>query len=141
PSVVAGKGVAYVCGGRSSQIIAVRTGGSGDVSQTHVLWRKQAGGNVPTPVLYEGHLFGASDRGGIAFCVNAETGAIDYQPRPSADESPVRPAAFQPGGRGGRGRRGGGPGGGGVMFYASAVAADGKVFEVSRNNGVFVVAA
>jgi outer membrane protein assembly factor BamB len=138
PSVVAGKNVAYVCGGRSSQIIAVRTGGSGDVSQSHVLWRKQAGGNVPTPVLYDGHLFGASDRGGIAFCVNAETGAIDYQQRLSGDENPVRPAAFQPGGRG---RRGGGPGGGGVSFYASAVAADGKVFEVSRNSGVFVVAA
>ena len=37
---------------------------------------------------------------------------------------------------------GGGPGGGGgLSFYASAVAADGKVFVVSRTSGVFVLAA
>ncbi len=161
PSVIPGKGVAYVPGARSSAIIAVRCGGSGDVSQSHVLWScKQAGANVPTPVLYKGHLFGVGDRGGIAYCVDAETGKIDYKQRLPTDEIPVRPAAFQPpegqrGGRGGRrgmggrggpggggrGGPGGGPGGGGLQFYASAAAADDKIFAVSRTSGVFVIAA
>jgi hypothetical protein len=138
PSVVPGKGVAYVTGGRTSSLIAVRAGGSGDVTNTdRVLWRKPIGGNVPTPVLYNGHLFGASDRLGIAWCVNADTGEIVYKERLSADV-PVRPAAFQPGGRG---RQGGGGDPGGLQFYASAVAADGKVFILSRTAGMFVFAA
>ena len=140
PSVVPGKGVAYVTGGRTSNLIAVRAGGSGDITNTdHVLWRKAIGGNVPTPVLYKGHLFGASDRLGIAWCVDAETGEVLYKERLTADDVPVRPAAFQ---QGERGRRGGGGGdGGGLQFYASAVAADGKIYIASRTNGVFVFTA
>lgn len=146
PSVIPAKGIAYVCGGRQSSLIAVRVGGSGDVTTSHVLWRARIGANVPTPVLYQGHLFGVSDRGGIAYCVNAETGAIDYQKRLALDEMPVKPVAYQPppGGRRGMGRGGpGGPGGfgGGLQFYASAVAADGKIFAVSRTSGVLVLAA
>lgn len=150
PSVIPGNGVAYVCGGRSSSLNAVRGGGSGDVNATHVLWRKRVGANVPTPVLYKGHLFGVGDRGGIAFCVNAETGDIDYQQRLQENNEPVaRPAAFQPPPGGGRGRRGGmgrggmgrGGFGGGLQFYASAVAADDKIFVPSRTSGVFVIAA
>jgi outer membrane protein assembly factor BamB len=148
PSVIPGKGVAYVSGARQNAIIAVRCGGSGDVNGSHVLWRQQrVGANVPTPVLYDGRLFGIKDRGGVAYCINAASGAVLYEKRLSTDETPVRPAAFQPGlgqrGRGGRrGGMGGGPGGGGgLSFYASAVAADGKVFVVSRTSGVFVLAA
>ncbi len=140
PSVVPGKGVAYVTGGRTSNLIAVRAGGSGDVTNTDfVLWRKAIGGNVPTPVLYKGHLFGASDRLGIAWCVNADTGEVLYKERLTADDVPVRPAALQQGERGRRG--GGGADGGGLQFYASAVAADGKIYIASRTNGVFVFAA
>jgi outer membrane protein assembly factor BamB len=150
PSVIPGNGVAYICGGRSTSLIAVRGGGSGNVNDTHVLWRKRVGANVPTPVLYKGHIFGVGDRGGIAFCVNAESGEIDYQQRLQENSDPVaRPAAYQPPPGGGRGRRGGmgrgggrgGFGGGGLQFYASAVAADDKVFIPSRTSGVFVFAA
>jgi outer membrane protein assembly factor BamB len=148
PSVIPGKGIAYVAGARQNAIIAVKCGGSGDVNGSHVLWRQQrVGANVPTPVLYDGRLYGVKDRGGVAYCINAESGAVLFEKRLSTDETPVRPTAFQPGpgqrGRGGRrGGMGGGPGGGGgLAFYASAVAADGKVFVVSRTSGVFVLAA
>ncbi|MBS0265091.1 MAG: PQQ-binding-like beta-propeller repeat protein [Planctomycetes bacterium] len=152
PSVIPGQGIAYVSGGRQSSIIAVRCGGTGDVTQTHVIWKRgQVGANVPTPVLYKGHLFGVKDRGGIAYCVNAETGEVVFQQRLSAEEPQARPVAFQPpegqrgGGRGGRrggmGGRGGPGGGGGVQFYASTVAADDKIFAVSRSSGVFVLSA
>ena len=127
-------------GGRTSNLIAVRAGGSGDITNTdHVLWRKAIGGNVPTPVLYKGHLFGASDRLGIAWCVDAETGEVLYKERLTADDVPVRPAAFQQGERGRRGEERGD--GGGRQFYASAVAADGKIYIASRTNGVFVFTA
>jgi outer membrane protein assembly factor BamB len=147
PSVIPGKGIAYVSGARQNAIIAVRCGGSGDVNRSHVLWRQQrVGGNVPTPVLYDGRLYGVKDRGGVAYCINAVSGEVLFEKRLSIDEAPVRPAAFQPGqfqpGQRGRGgRRGGMGGGGGLSFYASAVAADGKVFVVSRTSGMFVLAA
>jgi outer membrane protein assembly factor BamB len=155
PSVIPGNGVAYVCGGGPQGMtqVAVRGGGSGDVTATHVLWRERGGANVPTPVVYKGRLFGVLDRG-IAFCLNAETGKSDYQQRLQASLEPaasldqsVQPVAFQPppGGRGRRGMgRGGFPGGGfggGLSFYASAVAADDKIFIPSRTSGVFVLAA
>jgi hypothetical protein len=150
PSVIPGKGIAIVCGGGPNGMtqVAVRGGGAGDVSATHVLWRERGGANVPTPVLYKGHLFGVGDRGGIAFCLNAETGKQDYQQRLQASLEPaLQPVAFQPpGGRGRRGMGRGGPGGGfggggGLSFYASAVAADDKIFIPSRTSGVFVLAA
>lgn len=145
PSVTPGKGIAYVSGARQSTIIAVRAGGTGDVNASHVLWNKRIGANVSTPVLYKGHLFGGTDRGGIAYCVNAETGGTVYQQRLSADAVPARPAAFQEGGRKRGMRKGGGGGGGGpgggVQFYASYVAADDKIFAVSRTSGTFVLAA
>ncbi|MGQ0636587.1 MAG: outer membrane protein assembly factor BamB family protein [Planctomycetaceae bacterium] len=143
PSVIPAEGMVFVCGGGPSNMtqIAIRTGGSGDVTKSHVVWRQRGGANVPTPVSYKGHLFGVSDRGGIAFCINAETGKSDYQQRLQAGLEPtLHPVAYQP--PGGRGRRGMGPGGGGgLSFYASAVAADDKIFIPSRTSGIFVLAA
>lgn len=143
PSVISHDGVAFVTGGgpRSMTQMAVRCGGSGDVTATHVLWRERGGANVPTPVAYKGHLFGVVDRGGVAFCLDAETGKPDYQQRLQARLEPsVQPVAFQPP-RGRRGMGRGGFGGGGLSFYASAVAADDKIYIPSRTSGVFVIAA
>src|SRR5262249_7023561 len=157
PSVVVGKGVAYVCGGGPFNMsqTAVRGGGGGGVTKTHVLWHKQGGANVPTPVYYKGNLFGVGEQP-AGFCLNAESGESDYQQRLQASLEPeLQPVVFQPppGGRGRRGMgRGGFPGGGfpgggrgfgggGLSFYASAAAADDKIFLPSRENGVFVVAA
>lgn len=80
PSVTAGDGVAYVSGGRQSRIVAVKTGGSGDVTDTHKLWEKVMGGNVTTPALVGDKLFGVSDRS-IAYCLDAKTGDTIYQTR------------------------------------------------------------
>jgi len=148
PSVPPGNGVAFVAGGRQSQVIAVRCGGSGDVDKTHVLWKQRVGGNVTTPVLHEDHLFGVSDRG-IAYCVNAKTGAKVYEQRLESAKADVKPAAFQPPPGRGRGRGFGGPGGpggrggfgGGIQLYASAVVAGDLVYAVSRSQGTFVIAA
>ena len=52
PSVVAADGVVYCLGGRSgTAALAVRAGGSGDVTATHRLWTSLKGSNVSSPDL------------------------------------------------------------------------------------------
>ena len=56
------------------ELMAVRLGGSGDVTETHVAWRQKRGApSTPTPLLIGEDLFYVSDDG-IASCVNAVTG-------------------------------------------------------------------
>lgn len=116
PSVVAGDGVVYVCGGFPKLgALAVRTGGKGDVTQTHILWSGSSSTYVPTPVLHEGRLYFVSDAG-FATCLDAKTGSAIYKERvPGASAT-------------GRGK----------PFYASPVLANGLVYAVSRQNGTFV---
>ncbi|MCI0641686.1 MAG: PQQ-binding-like beta-propeller repeat protein [Gemmataceae bacterium] len=68
-------GVVFAIGagfeGRSS--IAVKAGGRGDVTKTHVLWRQKIGANHCSPVLVDGRLHWVSGR---AICLDAKTGAI-----------------------------------------------------------------
>jgi outer membrane protein assembly factor BamB len=73
PSV--GKGLIYVSMGHpKSELWAIRPGGSGDVTDSHVAWKVKR--NVPTrssPVLVNELLFMVDD-GGIASCLDARTG-------------------------------------------------------------------
>ena len=74
PSVVAHDGVVYAIGGGHTSL-AVRAGGRGDVTKTHTLWRKNKGSNVSSPVYHDGHVYWASDSGGVVVCQEAATGA------------------------------------------------------------------
>lgn len=114
PSAIAHEGVVYAIGARQNTALAVRAGGRGDVSESHVLWRIGKGSNVSSPVYYEGHLYWISESRGVAYCVDAATGEVKYEERVSPRPDRV---------------------------YASPVAADGKVYYVSREEGTFVVAA
>jgi hypothetical protein len=161
-SLVAGDGIVYCAGANpSGNSFAVRTGGSGDVTKSHVVWIGQGFSRIATPVLHDGHLYGAS--GGVAYCVNAETGQRVYQPRLATGEAaPAEPAGAGgpgPGGirRGGPpggpfgGGPGGGPGGGrsggrgqggmGGEDYGSAVLADGKLYIPTTAGLTYVVEA
>ena len=111
PSVVSQDGVVYAIGGRQSQAMAVRAGGRGDVTASHKLWKADAGSNVSSPVVYDGHLYWVSDRNKTAYCLKLSDGAVAYAEK----------VAIQP--------------------YASAVAADGKLYAVSRRGGTLVLAA
>ena len=115
-SVVSHYGVAYVIGGRRGQSLAVRAGGEGDVSKSHVLWRAKVGSNVPSPVHHDGHLYWPHEKIGLLYCVNTENGEVVYQEKlPSQGRAP--------------------------MFYASPILADGRLYYVSRQGGTYVVAA
>ncbi|HSH94785.1 MAG TPA: PQQ-binding-like beta-propeller repeat protein [Roseimicrobium sp.] len=117
PSVVAGDGVVFAFGGfPRTATVAVKTGGKGDVTKTHLLWSNNNSTYIPTPVLHEGRLYFASDAG-FATCLDAKTGTLVYKERlPGASAT----------GRGGK------------PFYASMVLANGNVYAVSRRNGTFL---
>jgi outer membrane protein assembly factor BamB len=111
PSPVAGNGVVYAIGGRGQgSAVAVRTGGRGDATQTNVVWTKRTGSYVPSPVLVGGHLYWVSDAG-IACCLKAETGDEVFRQRLEGQSG----------------------------AYASLVAAEGKLYAVTRRNGTFVL--
>lgn len=73
PAAVSQDGIVYVIGGRSGGRIAIQTGGKGDVGESKVLWSQRGGSYVPSPVLYNDHLYWINDQG-VAYCVDANTG-------------------------------------------------------------------
>ena len=106
--------VVYAIGGRKNTAIAVRAGGRGDVTQTHVLWTTDRGSNVSSPVYLDGYLYWCHESRGRAYCLDAKTGKIVYEesltPRPG-------------------------------LIYSSFTAADGKLYAPSQEKGTYVVAA
>jgi outer membrane protein assembly factor BamB len=62
-------------------LLAVRRGGSGDVTATHVTWReKTAIPEVPTPLSYQNRIY-LIRNGGILTCLDAASGALVYRAR------------------------------------------------------------
>ncbi len=81
PSVVANKDVVYVVRGG---VLAIKAGGRGDVSDSHVIWRGNGNSTVSSPVYYEGRLYWSHD--GVN-CLDAATGKNIYRARPSQGAS------------------------------------------------------
>ena len=91
-SPFAWEGMLYVtsgAGGRSKPMVAIRPGGSGDItppedeiSNEHVAWYNRTGGGtyLPTPVIYEGGLYIVSDKG-IFSRLDPKTGEETYKSR------------------------------------------------------------
>ncbi len=117
PSVVTDGEVVYTLGGRPAASAAVRLGGEGDVTDSHVVWNGRLSSYVPSPVLHEGRLYWVDDSG-TAHCVNAADGEVVYRERLD-------------GGGGGRSR-------GGRGFYASILLAGDRILATSRKNGCYV---
>ena len=114
PSVIAHDGIVYCLGGRSGiASLAVKTGGEGDVTETHRLWTSNRGSNVSSPVYLDGHLYWMHDSRGVAYCVKADSGDLVYEKRMER----------------------------GDQSYASAVLADGRLYYLARNGRTFVVKA
>mgnify|MGYP006281083261 CR=1 FL=1 len=111
PSVVAHDGVVYAIGGRKNTAVAVRAGGRGEVSETHVLWTVAKGSNVASPAYHEGRLYWMHEKQGTFVCLDAATGDVVFEER-------VEP---RPG-----------------IVYSSVTVADGKVFATSQHDGTFV---
>jgi outer membrane protein assembly factor BamB len=92
-------------------VIAVKPGGSGDVSQTHVLWTHSK--HVPfcaSPVIVDGRFFSVKD-GGIVSCLSAATGTAYKQSRVEATGE----------------------------YYSSPVAGNGKLYLVNEQGQLTVI--
>jgi outer membrane protein assembly factor BamB len=114
PSVVAHNGVVYAIGGRKNTALAVKAGGRGEVSNSHLLWEVGKGSNVSSPAYHDGYLYWIHEKQGVAYCLDAATGKVMYETR-------LEP---RPG-----------------VTYSSVTIADGKIYAVSQHDGAYVLAA
>lgn len=112
PSPIVADRVVYAIGGRDGGAAAVKIGGAGDTTGDSVLWTGSSGSYVTSPVVLNGHVYWVSDRG-IVMCLKAESGERVFQERLEGAGS----------------------------VYASLLAADGKLYAVTRRNGTFVLEA
>jgi outer membrane protein assembly factor BamB len=97
----------------TNQLIAVKAGGQGDITDTHVLWKyEKALPYVPSPLFYQGRIYMIKD-GGILTSIDAETGQLYYQKRLPATGS----------------------------YFASPVAANGRIYVVSVEGELSVIKA
>ena len=82
PTPVVGHGLVFCTSGRAGPTLAIRPGGSGDVTESHVVWKTTRGSPfVPSPVLYGDYLYTLNDMSSIITCLNARTGETVWQER------------------------------------------------------------
>lgn len=116
PTPVVGFGKVYCSAGRAGPTLAIRPGGSGDVTKTHLEWKTAKGSPfVASTVLYDGLLYMVNDANGVISCVDAATGAVRWQGRLEGKSE--------------------------AEFTASLMAVDGKIFITNEQGETFVVRA
>jgi outer membrane protein assembly factor BamB len=116
PTPVVGHGLVLASGGRPGPILAVRPGGSGDVTATHVAWQAPKGAPfVPSPLLYGDELYMLNDQASILTAYDAKSGTVLWQGRLGE--------VVQSG------------------FSASPVVVDGKIFCTNEGGETFVLKA
>jgi outer membrane protein assembly factor BamB len=65
---------------RERPLLALKAGGRGDVTSSHLVWSFNNGPDVPTPVTDGTYFYSINDRG-IMFCLDAKTGKTVYGPQ------------------------------------------------------------
>jgi outer membrane protein assembly factor BamB len=96
-----------------NSIVAVKPGGTGDITASHVLWtQKKYLPYIPSPLYYEGHLYMIKN-GGLLSCLDPKDGKLLKQER-----------VF-----------------GSANYYASPVSGDGKIYLFSEKGDASVVRA
>jgi outer membrane protein assembly factor BamB len=117
PTPVVGHGLVLTSCGRPGPILAIRPGGSGDVTSTHIAWQAPKGAPfVPSPLLYGDELYMINDQAGVATAYDAKSGGLLWQGR-------LGEVVVQSG------------------FSASPVGVDGKVFFTNEGGETFVLKA
>jgi outer membrane protein assembly factor BamB len=100
-----------IFGAAINKVVAIKPGGHGDVTETHVLWNQTKGiPYIPSPIYYRGNLF-LIKNGGILNCLDATTGKSLKQERVAGSGD----------------------------YYSSPVAGDGKVYLISQKGDLSVV--
>jgi outer membrane protein assembly factor BamB len=111
PRPVYDGGLVYVCTGYGQpHLLAIRPDGRGDVTESHIAWRHERGvPHTPSLLWLDGRIYFVSD-GGVASCLDAQSGNPIWQ-----------------------GRLEGG-------FSASPLCADGKIYFQNEEGVAFVIA-
>lgn len=115
PTPLVGQGIVLVSAAHPvKRALAIRPGGTGDVTETHIAWRHEKGtGYTPSSILYGDYVYLMTDRG-LVTCLEAKTGKVIYEgarvPKPAT-------------------------------FSASPVAFDGKILLTSEDGDTFVLKA
>jgi len=82
PTPVVGHGLVFASSGRAGPTLAIRPGGSGDVTSTHVAWSSPRGSPfVPSGIIVGDLLYLINDMQSILTVVEAATGKPVYQDR------------------------------------------------------------
>lgn len=116
PTPVVAEGLVIASSGRQGPTIAIRPGGSGDVTSTHVAWMSPKGSPfVPSGVVVDGILYLVNDLQSVLTAHDVKTGQVLYQ------------------GRLGEAKKEG--------FSASPIAHHGKVFFTNDDGETFVLQA
>jgi outer membrane protein assembly factor BamB len=116
PTPVVGHGLVFASSGRAGPTLAIRPGGSGDVTNTHVVWSSPRGSPfVPSGIIVGDLLYTINDMQSILTVVEAASGKPVYQDRLGV--------AIREG------------------FSASPVHVNGKVFFTNDDGQTFVVEA
>jgi outer membrane protein assembly factor BamB len=116
PTPVVGENLVFASSGRAGPTYAIRPGGRGDVTGTHVAWSSPKGSPfVPSGLVHDGLLYLINDMQSILTVFEAKTGELVYQ------------------GRLGVARREG--------FSVSPVVVNGEVFLTNDDGETFVVKA
>jgi outer membrane protein assembly factor BamB len=103
--------IRYMSAGKNSAF-AVKAGGHGDITKTHVVWKKTKGmPYVPSAILVSGQYFMVKD-GGLCTAYDAKTGREIYVQKRAAANG---------------------------RYYASPVSANGNIYVVSLDDGTFTV--
>lgn len=97
---------------RVKPLLALRAGGRGDITSSHVLWSTVNGPDVPTPVTDGKYFYVINDRG-IVWCLDAKTGAEVYA------QQRIKPGTYS----------------------GSPVLADGKIYITNEDGLTSVIAA
>jgi outer membrane protein assembly factor BamB len=97
---------------RIKPLLALRAGGRGDITSSHLLWSTVNGPDVPTPVTDGQYFYIINDRG-IVWCLDAKTGAEVY------GQQRIKPGTYS----------------------GSPVLADGKIYITSEDGLTTVLAA
>lgn len=99
--------------GGATELVGIRLGGEGDVSESHRLWRRpNVGAFVPSPAIADGRVYSVSDTGEVV-CLDLESGETLWT------------GQFPESGR--------------AKFYGSPTIAGGKIY-APREDGVIFVA-
>jgi outer membrane protein assembly factor BamB len=82
PTPAVGHGLIFCSSGRAGPTLAIKPGGRGDVTDTHVEWKTTRGSPfVPSPLVYGDYLYLINDMSSIITCLNAKTGETVWQER------------------------------------------------------------